>query len=144
MHRNKPNITYLLTYWTNADPIHWRIYAALVGDELNMDTVTFQECSVTNGARRVPSAEEKAAFRKSLDNSAHMMFHQATGLPLQSSPVSEQSRNTEHWKSHVTWQPLLGLLCFCPVMWSSVVKSLQLIWRSGSHKCQIFKQIAMT
>ena len=23
--------------WTNAEPIHWRIYAALGGDELNYD-----------------------------------------------------------------------------------------------------------
>ena len=30
--------------WTNADPIHWRIYAALGGDELtkNPDTIRHQ------------------------------------------------------------------------------------------------------
>lgn len=39
------------------------------------------------GGRPVPSAREKARFRKSLDSAASMVFHCRTGLPLTSSPA---------------------------------------------------------
>ncbi len=39
-------------------------------------------------SRPIPTAQQQANFRKSLESSAHMLFHASTGLPLQSSPVS--------------------------------------------------------
>ena len=41
----------------------------------------------------VPTANERANFRRSLDSSSNMIFHHATGLPLQSSPVSIYSED---------------------------------------------------
>ncbi|PSN52982.1 hypothetical protein C0J52_01113 [Blattella germanica] len=46
---------------------------------------TFQENG--EGIRPVPSALEKAKFRRSLDSAASMVFHCRTGLPLTSSPA---------------------------------------------------------
>lgn len=37
--------------------------------------------------RPVPSALDKAKFRRSLDSAASMVFHCRTGLPLTSSPA---------------------------------------------------------
>lgn len=37
--------------------------------------------------RSVPSAQDKAKFRRSLDSAASMVFHSRTGLPLTSSPA---------------------------------------------------------
>ena len=33
--------------WTNADPIHWRIYVALGGEELNNWLLQYKEWSVS-------------------------------------------------------------------------------------------------
>ena len=36
----------------------------------------------------IPSSADRAKFRQALQDSAGMLFHPCTGLPLQSSPVS--------------------------------------------------------
>uniref|UniRef100_A0A1B6KT45 Atos-like conserved domain-containing protein n=1 Tax=Graphocephala atropunctata TaxID=36148 RepID=A0A1B6KT45_9HEMI len=41
----------------------------------------------TSTSREVPSALDKAKFRRSLDSAASMVFHWRTGLPLTSSPA---------------------------------------------------------
>ncbi len=46
-------------------------------------------CSqVSSEPKAVPSDTECRKFQNMLNNSANMIFHAATGLPLQSSPVS--------------------------------------------------------
>lgn len=44
----------------------------------------------------VPSASERARFRRSFDNAASMVFHTRTGLPLTSSPAPVR-RGTSHF-----------------------------------------------
>lgn len=44
-----------------------------------------------NGAIPIPSSFDRVQFQKSLNSSANMIFHAATGLPLQSSPVSRSN-----------------------------------------------------
>ena len=39
------------------------------------------------GAFDVPTSAEREVFQRNLQNSANMIFHAKTGLPLQSSPV---------------------------------------------------------
>lgn len=54
-------------------------------------------CAAQNSVNKkhsVPSAEEKACFQRGVNNSAKMLFHSASGLPLQSSPVSN---NLDAW-----------------------------------------------
>ncbi len=54
----------------------------------------FQNEAVTTcSSRPIPTSQERALFRKNLQNSTNMIFHASTGLPLQSSPVSDQSNS---------------------------------------------------
>jgi hypothetical protein len=52
---------------------------------IKQDVVLQQGTSVPE--RPVPSALDKAKFRRSLDSAASMVFHSRTGLPLTSSPA---------------------------------------------------------
>lgn len=49
-----------------------------------------------NSRQDVPSASERARFRRSFDNAASMVFHTRTGLPLTSSPAPVR-RGTSHF-----------------------------------------------
>ncbi|CAH1789359.1 unnamed protein product [Owenia fusiformis] len=48
--------------------------------------------------RRVPSAQEKATYRKSVDSSSNIIFHHSTGLPMQSSPAPMKKRTHERFE----------------------------------------------
>ena len=49
--------------WTNADPIHWRIYAALGGNELNGTVVILMKVS----SLAAPEASRTTTFSKNND-----------------------------------------------------------------------------
>uniref|UniRef100_A0A6B0U9B0 Putative secreted protein n=1 Tax=Ixodes ricinus TaxID=34613 RepID=A0A6B0U9B0_IXORI len=60
------------------------LYAVLVA--LPKRAAAFLMCKARS--HPVPTAAERAQFRRSLDSATSMVFHQKTGLPLTSSPVS--------------------------------------------------------
>lgn len=57
-----------------------------------------------NAGRHIPTAKERARFRRSLTSSSNLMFHARTGLPLQSSPapVKRQLHDSFDFDSSLT------------------------------------------
>lgn len=52
--------------------------------------------------KEVPSAVDKAKFRRSLDSAAYLVFHARTGLPLTSSPAPVRRGNSFDFDSSLT------------------------------------------
>lgn len=66
-----------------------------VDDSLLLDMRTKSEKrrnSIEDDANSIPSANKKAAFRKSFDSATSMVFHSRNGLPLTSSPAPMRRR----------------------------------------------------